>query len=61
MKVPNAVTQSRVAEHYGATKRAVVNAAKRDRWQEQVEELERTAHGFLFGSWAFSRCRVGAQ
>ncbi len=33
----------KVAEHYGVTKRAVVNAAKRDRWQEQVEELERTA------------------
>jgi len=34
----------KVAERYGVTKRAVVNAAKRDRWQEQVEELERTAH-----------------
>ncbi len=34
----------KVAEKYGVTKRAVVNVAKRDRWQQQVEELERTAH-----------------
>ncbi len=33
----------KVAEHYGVTKRAIVNVAKRERWQEQVEELERTA------------------
>ncbi len=33
----------KVAEHYGVTKRAIVNAAKRDRWQEQLEELEHTA------------------
>ena len=35
----------KVAEHYGVTKRAIVNAAKRDRWQEQLEELEHTARG----------------
>ena len=33
----------KVAEQYGVTKRAVVNVATRDRWQAQVEELERTA------------------
>ena len=33
----------KVAEHYGVTKRAIVNVAKRDRWQAQVEELEHTA------------------
>ena len=31
----------KVAEKYGVTKRAVVNLAKRERWQEQVVELER--------------------
>lgn len=34
----------KVAEHYGVTKRAVTNLAKRERWQEQVEELEHAAH-----------------
>ncbi len=34
----------KVAEHYGVTKRAIVNVAKRDRWQAQVEELEHAAH-----------------
>ena len=33
----------KVAKEYGVTKRAVVNVATRERWQEQVEELERTA------------------
>ena len=33
----------KVAKEYGATKRAVVSVATRERWQEQVEELERTA------------------
>lgn len=34
----------KVAAHYGVTKRAVVNVARRDGWQRQVGELERTAH-----------------
>ena len=33
----------KVAEHYGVTKRAIVNVAKRETWQAQVEELEHTA------------------
>lgn len=33
----------RVADEYGVTKRAVVNVAKRERWQEQAQELERQA------------------
>jgi hypothetical protein len=33
----------RVAEHYGVTKRAVVNVAAREGWQEQAAELERKA------------------
>ena len=33
----------RVAEHYGATKRAVAMVAARERWQERAAELERKA------------------
>ena len=32
-----------VADHYGVTKRAVVNLAVKERWQEQVEKLESEA------------------
>ena len=32
-----------VAEHYGVSKRAVVNLAVGERWQERVDELERKA------------------
>ena len=32
-----------VAKHYGATKRAVVAVAKRERWQQRIVELEREA------------------
>lgn len=34
---------AQVAEQFGVTKRAVVNLALRERWQVQVEELERKA------------------
>jgi hypothetical protein len=34
---------AQVGEHFGVTKRAVVKLATRDRWQAQVEEIERRA------------------
>lgn len=34
---------AQVGEHFGVTKRAVVKLASRERWQAQVEELERNA------------------
>ena len=34
---------AQVADHFGVTKRAVVNLATREHWQKQVEEMERKA------------------
>jgi hypothetical protein len=34
---------AQVGEHFGVTKRAVVKLATRERWQAQVEEIERQA------------------
>ncbi len=34
---------AQVADHFGVTKRAVVNLATREHWQTQVEEMERKA------------------
>ncbi len=33
----------KVAEHYGVTKRAVTKIAAKERWQEKVAEIERSA------------------